>query len=417
MSTWEDRFSNHPTHETLSNIQQVLDDDNISSDDLGIKDQLNRLSQVINYIRKFLKISNPTLIPLTALDTLNTHLSNVYSSLNKFLNSENTALLDTANQQADTAIISTCSFPILLKPKDFDSFSDNVVKFRQMADEFLNFLKEEKDSFKEELDQLRTLSDNNGEKIQKQDELIEKHKERLDSIISELQSQFSQSEDRNREKFSSQLEEESEKFEELREEFKQEQNGLVNETNENFNTLSSGITEKSEEILDTLEEKKLEASDLVQVIGNIGVTGNYQKIANQEKKTADTFRLIALGFMALMVFGIIYTIFIAADNGFDWKLALFRLGAAMIFAIPASYAARESSKHRQAELTNRRIELELASLNPYMEKLPPEKKNELKEKLIEKFFGRQDQESSNDSVSQSGLLDVIKMAMQNLTKK
>ena len=50
-----------------------------------------------------------------------------------------------------------------------------------------------------------------------------------------------------------------------------------------------------------------------------------------------------------MVAVIGFTIFISATNGFDWKLALFRIGAALALVIPATYAAKESAKHRLLE--------------------------------------------------------------------
>jgi uncharacterized membrane protein YraQ (UPF0718 family) len=174
----------------------------------------------------------------------------------------------------------------------------------------------------------------------------------------------------------------------------------------------------SEKILTELSEKKKEASDIVQIIGNIGVTGNFQRIANQEKTAADYLRILALILMVLMVFVIGLTIFISAKNGFDWKLSLFRIGAALILAIPATYAASESSKHRIAEYRNRQAELELASIDPFLEKMPDDTKHELKAKLTDRFFGCVNiADTPSEKVSSSSLFDLIKMAVENLTKK
>jgi hypothetical protein len=66
-----------------------------------------------------------------------------------------------------------------------------------------------------------------------------------------------------------------------------------------------------------------------------------------------------------------------------------RLGITLALAIPATYAARESSGHRKVERATRRLELELASLDPYLEKLPEEMRHEVKKGLSERFFGSQ----------------------------
>lgn len=187
-------------------------------------------------------------------------------------------------------------------------------------------------------------------------------------------------------------------------------------------TLQASIAEISEDainqktdaqgILDILEEKKADASNLLQIIGNIGITGNYQNIANLEKAAADKWRNIALGLMISMVAVIGFTIFISATNGFDWKLALFRVGAALALAIPAAYAAKESAKHRLLENHNRRSELELASLDPYLEKLPEDTRNKVKEELTKKFFGLNFQEhKAEEPVSSAAIFDLLKTAV------
>ena len=119
-----------------------------------------------------------------------------------------------------------------------------------------------------------------------------------------------------------------------------------------------------------------------------------------------------------MVLAIGLTIFISTKNGFDWKLSLFRIGAALVLAIPATYAASESSKHRVAEYRNRQAELELASIDPFLEKMPDEIKNDLKAKLTDRLFGCVNiNEVASEKVSSASLFDLIKLAIENLTKK
>ena len=70
-----------------------------------------------------------------------------------------------------------------------------------------------------------------------------------------------------------------------------------------------------------------------------------------------------------------------------WTKSIIRIVAAAALSYPATYAANESSKHRKQENYNRKIELELASINPFIEILAETKKQEIKEKLVEKYFG------------------------------
>lgn len=84
---------------------------------------------------------------------------------------------------------------------------------------------------------------------------------------------------------------------------------------------------------------------------------------------------------------IIWAIIGLGDSEFDWTKSLIRIIAAATLSYLATYASRESSKHRKLENFNRKLELELASIESFIEILPEEKKQSIKEKLAEKYFG------------------------------
>jgi len=122
-------------------------------------------------------------------------------------------------------------------------------------------------------------------------------------------------------------------------------------------------------------------------VSDKAVTGNYQNVANNNKRTADIFRWIAIGLMLILSGLLIYTIWDISGSTFDWTKSLIRIMAAAALSYPATYAARESSKHRKLEILNRKAELELTAINPFIELLTDNKKQEIKEKLVERYFG------------------------------
>ncbi len=133
---------------------------------------------------------------------------------------------------------------------------------------------------------------------------------------------------------------------------------------------------------------KLEdAKRIVGLIGNTGMTGHYQKVANNNKRAAEILRVLALLFFVGLVAGVSWVVSgIGADN-FSWEVAVFRVLVVATFLAPALYCARESNKHREEEHHNRRIELELASIEPYLDKLPEEKAQQIIEQLASQYFG------------------------------
>lgn len=83
----------------------------------------------------------------------------------------------------------------------------------------------------------------------------------------------------------------------------------------------------------------------------------------------------------------------------------------MIFGVLATYLARESTRQRTEAIRSRRIELELAALEPFIETLDPEAKGTLRKELVKTYFGRAfDKESSDeDSIKLGGsALDFVK---------
>ena len=119
-----------------------------------------------------------------------------------------------------------------------------------------------------------------------------------------------------------------------------------------------------------------------------------------------------------MVVVVLATLFVSVENGVDPWLALFRLGAALSLVVPAAYAARESSRHRTLENKNRRAELELASIDAYLESLPDEKRSEIKAELTDKFFGQISEEEKTESgVTTDSLASLLKEAINALGRK
>jgi hypothetical protein len=98
-----------------------------------------------------------------------------------------------------------------------------------------------------------------------------------------------------------------------------------------------------------------------------------------------------------------------AKQGLDWRLVTFRMAVTLILLVPAFYARSESEKHRKREQQARKMELELASIDPYLELLPPDKRVEIKGKLTERFFGQPEPTAEKeDFLKSSVFIDILK---------
>ena len=118
---------------------------------------------------------------------------------------------------------------------------------------------------------------------------------------------------------------------------------------------------------------------------------------------------------------LVWTIYDLSSNGFNWVKSLIRILAAAALSYPATYAARESSRHRKLETINRTAELELAALSPFIELMPMEKQQIIKEKLVDKYFGNGSSDSITKAAEEEGLsiggLDKLIKVLLPLLKK
>lgn len=161
---------------------------------------------------------------------------------------------------------------------------------------------------------------------------------------------------------------------------------------EDFGLLEGKSKIDSEMLIAALEDQKTKAARIVQVVGNIGVTGNYQQIANAEAAQANFWR-----WATVVVFGVGVTVAAATFIKFwnqpfsvenIWSVVI-RLLYALAITAPAWYTARESARHRTNADRARQTELELASIGPFIELMPEERKVAIREELTKVYFGRQ----------------------------
>lgn len=167
---------------------------------------------------------------------------------------------------------------------------------------------------------------------------------------------------------------------------------MLQELRTDFAKLQADSEKTQSERLDSLRTSQEQAAQIVQVVGNTGITGNYQKIANAEGKQANVWRWMTIAFFGAGI---------AVAGATFWKFwhepfspetawsVLIRLMYALAITAPAWYTAKESARHRSSADRARQTELELASLGPFIELMPDERKHQIREELTKRYFGNQ----------------------------
>lgn len=183
-----------------------------------------------------------------------------------------------------------------------------------------------------------------------------------------------------------------------------------------FATFQADSERIQSEKLESLNKSKEEAARIVQVVGNTGITGNYQKIAVAEGKQANFWRWVTVVFFCMGIFIAAVTFWKFLHEPFSpetaWS-ALIRLVYAVAITAPAWYSAKESARHRTNADRAKQTELELASFGPFIELMTEEKKNEIREELTKRYFGNQASEhTAEPPISIQKLADIAMRLMK-----
>ncbi len=393
----EEAFENHGVHQVISQLAEALKEAEDNATDSPAIDHLDGLNQAVGYIDRRLSFASPVLTSAGRLNQLQKSAQATLNELNQYNSNSNPGHLTNALNQVDAAL-NNARLLISIEEPDSGARASDAVSFKRLAEKVIS--------------ELRTKTEEVIESSDKVADSLQVSEHRLTELNDELESLDKQISDKLEgidTKFSEKESEREKIFEDDQHNFKG-----------SFEELETSLKESVQKLIDDISEKKEDAEKIVQLVGNIGLTGNYRGIAERERDAANLMRWIALGCFASMFIIIGLTLFYSVKNGFDPWLTGYRFIAGLVLIIPATYAAKESSRHRTIEERNKRTELELASIDAYLENLPNESKHKIKEALSNSFFGQAndaDEQAHGDSVSSRSLISLLKDAISALGKK
>lgn len=428
MSVWDERFLNHGVFKSLTDLETELQSAEVPSDDPDIIEARTRLDYVIGYVSKVIHEADPLLVTSRMLDPIREQLSHVLSNIQVFLRNPNSERghLDSANSHADTLLESIRLLPLLSVSRDqsghgSEKLQEQVAGFREKAGAFLRELKKERDQSKKEFQSLSEKVIQVSEAVGEQGRVIDEQKNRLDSALNGFAERSAQAESQRASTFNAATTKQGQ-------EFSAHVKSLETRTEQSLTRSKQVMDEKVAELdgqaksaLVKLEEDRRKGTELVGLIANVGVTGKFKSIADSERWYANAFRWIGLLLMiiiSILAAVMLYRV-VTVDASVEWKFLAVKIFTIVTLLLPALYCTKEAEKHRQRERINRKFELELTAIDPYLESLPVEKRHALKEQLAVKFFAQPETVSTDDkdSVSVASIWDMLKQVLMILAKK
>ncbi|MBF9019039.1 hypothetical protein [Oceanispirochaeta sp. M2] len=398
----KNEFMDHVVWDKINLISESSKDERI---DLATQDFI---INSVNYIENRLKIALIEITNEAELQSLTTELDNTTNQINSFLGNNNVGHLTNAMNNLFSAMNRLRNFPTPINKNSYN-YSKSINSFKNNYIEKNNILEEKYTQLNIKYQESKKLIDESLLNIEQLENKINEKDTEIDELNQTFYTEFES------------VKEETKNFKDdffkVQKEFFDNQ---IIDYEERIKLLENEIIEKSDKILLLLNNKNEEAIRLVGLVADSAITGNYQRIANENKISANRLRNTALALMAILSVLLVYAVWDISSTNFDWKRSLIRIIAAAALSYPATYAARESSKHRKIEIRNRRIELELASINPFIEFLEDANKKSIKEELVGKYFGNDTNDLSvddkNDEVSLNLIERLVKTILPILNK-
>lgn len=375
MSRWVDQFKSHAFNTVWDRLVELLSAP-ISAEksaSIAVAEEHARLRKVVEYVRGLLDNLDPELIPSSYLNEMQQNVQNTVNEVTAFNSNGNIAHLQSANAQADQVLMLASRSP-------FTAFGPAKAHLTKAATAYAEAMDRHAAAYASRTDDL--LADSTEKlkalegRMKSADEGVTKLDGRIANVESTVQGQLST--------FNSTFQtSESTRTATF--------DGWLSKFQERAIADYTKLTEQNAAGLLAMQSFQDDAKKVLGTVIDTAQAGAYAKYANEEKRSANSYRRAAISSMvlaALVLFAPEFIHWVQQGTAYtvDWKLALYRLPFSLVLFAPALYLAKESSRHRTNEVINRRRQHILTTIGPYLALLPEEKADAIKADVAKSIF-------------------------------
>lgn len=392
MSRWTDAFKGHAFHKQLEDSQRYLAETTYptSASDQG-HDEVARLRKVLAFVEASVRGLDPDIINPNLLSSLQGPLQNLQNEAVNFFNNGNIGHMHNANSHADT-LLNTLASQVCIP------FGADGAAMQEAATAYQAAVEKSAADARAELNELLHRSKEGFAEFKRSEKDAIDRVERMEKRLSDLDAQLGGQITGYNTAFQNSENARGERFEKWMQ-------GYDAKLDDAF----VAYTKKAGVATQAIDNLQLQAGKVLGSVVDTSQAGAYATYATEEKKSANLYRRLAILLMvlaALVLF--VPEIAQATHSGLpysiDWQKALPRLPFSLVLFAPALYLARESSRHRTNEITNRRRQHILTTIGPYLALLPEDKAEEIKAEVAKNIFSEGGPTADDKTSETSNLL-------------
>ena len=373
MSRWSELYANHPFFVDWTSFKQLLGTIAPPPEDPQAVQEVARIHKVVGYVDVLLKRIDPELWGLNFVNAAHGPLTNALSELSNYPTNQNQHHLSNTNNFLDSMMQTVQQqplAPVFPGAKAAEGAAESYTAFVQLQmSKFEELLASFKEAVQSQQDGIEKRSADLSRRLDKLEGAAERMESEFQSILARFNSDFQASENSRKELHEVQSTS-----------FKDRVEKQIADSAKLFaagHSALGGALESAGKVLGSI----IDTSQ----------AGAYAQYATEEKRSANLYRYLALGLMcaaALVLFlpELVNAAKAVGQYTIDWKAALYRLPFSAILFAPAYYLTRESSRHRNNEILNRRRQHILTTIGPYLALLDKKRAEEIKADVAKSIF-------------------------------
>ncbi|MFN8650579.1 MAG: hypothetical protein U0133_16100 [Gemmatimonadales bacterium] len=383
MDLWSSRLKDHDIWPTLTELGQALD---VASQRDGIepttREGLARLKTVLTFVGKRLSAADPHVVLLGTVDAVRNSMREALSAVKAFTDSGEPANVQNANAYADGGLASLASMVTPAGMEDFQGLREALTDLREVMGRGARDAHASALAFIGEIERLRG-------QVGDLESRLETERQTLAGVTAQFQGQFSDAQSERQKAFAQLRDEIREDLQEELQEFKtsRERHTVAQEVS--ISEIRKDFVEKAAGLLTEIEGKRNEVNSLVEATAQRGIASDFLDAAGQAKESKWLWqRATVLALLLLIVTG--WAIFLGPIKleEMTWPAVAARFVLMGATAVLAGFTAAQAERYQEAERRYRQRGMEMATLGPFMSKLPGAEQDKLRVRVGELSFGK-----------------------------
>jgi len=374
----------------------VLVDSVASSEEFGLAQQV---FDFVSVVERRIEQTPAALIGRPTLNQLQQTLAGAAGEIQNYINNRNIAHLTNALTLVEAKGIPTLAQIPVTTDSDVGKIADD---FSAQVQGILRSALEERDRLKKEREELSGQVVALSSHIQKLTETVAQQGAEAKNVVQEVKTLYAAREQEFSKSFDNVIDAQA----------KEHALQLAN-LQKDAKSAQEAAAKNARDLIVEMTADRDHAKTILKIIGNIGVTGQYGETAKVESDSANFWRYATVAIFGVSICVGIWALATAHDV--DIRLAVARLFFAFLILGATVYTGRESARHRTNSERAKRVELELASLGPFMESLTPEQQRDLRVKLTDQYFGKEVEPlNSKADMNAKDLVDLLKTVISKM---